>query len=223
MNRKLIIFDLDGTILETLNDLHTSLNYALSCFSLPARTLQEARSFIGNGIRRLIELSVPSDTPGEMVDRIHSVFLEHYSLHCNDETRPYRGILDVIRTLRKSGFLTAVVSNKDDHAVRQLCELHFPGLFDAVVGSRQNVRKKPAPDSVFSVLSQLNVSAAESVYIGDSEVDYHTALNAGMDLITVSWGFRDRDVLQETGCRIIVDTTDELQSLLMDQMKSTST
>jgi len=215
MKYPLIIFDLDGTILDTLKDLHASTNEALRAFSMPERTLGEVRAFIGNGIRRLIELSVPEDTPVEMIDRVQQVFSAHYKLHCNDKTRPYDGIPALIRELRASGARTAVVSNKDDYAVRALCELHFPGLFDAAVGSREGVRKKPAPDSVNEVLAQLGFSREEAVYIGDSEVDFDTAKNAGMKLITVAWGFRDEEQLQEIGCTDIASTVGQLQEKLL--------
>lgn len=215
MALRLIIFDLDGTILDTLEDLHCSLNAALSHFQLPGRTLQEARSFIGNGIRRLIELSVPADTPTEMIDQIQDVFTRHYKLHCNDRTRPYDGILPLLHDLRSAGYLTSVVSNKDDYAVRQLCDQHFPDLFDAAVGSREGVRRKPAPDTVNHVLEQLGILPSEAVYIGDSEVDYHTAQNAGMELITVTWGFRDSEYLREIGCKTLIHTPERLHDYLL--------
>lgn len=215
MPLKLIIFDLDGTILDTLEDLHSSLNFSLTQFSLPIRSLQETRSFIGNGIRRLIELSVPTQTPCKMIHQIQNTFTTHYKIHCNDKTRPYTGIPALIQTVRSKGFLTAVVSNKDDYAVKQLCEQHFPGLFDAVAGSRDGIRKKPAPDSVNSVLKYLGISASEAIYIGDSEVDYYTAVNANMELITVSWGFRDPGFLRKIGCTTIVSTPEELYRLLL--------
>ena len=216
MKYPLVIFDLDGTILDTLEDLHASTNASLRAFSLPDRSLSEVRSFVGSGIRRLIELSVPEDTPTETIDNVQKFFIAHYKQHCSDKTRPYSGVSALIRELCCHGCKTAVVSNKDDSAVRALCETHFPGLFDAVVGSREGVRKKPAPDSVNEVLASLGFSRDEAVYIGDSEVDFHTAKNAGMKLITVTWGFRDENQLREFGCDDIAVTVDELRDKLMD-------
>ena len=210
----LVIFDLDGTILDTLKDLHASVNVAMDAFAMPQRSLREVRSFVGNGIRRLIELCVPKETSVEIIDQVQTVFSAHYKLHCNDRTRPYDGIPELIHRLRQSGCKTAVVSNKDDDAVRALCELHFPGAFDAVVGSREGVRKKPAPDSVNEVLSQLGFSRDKAVYIGDSEVDLQTANNIGMELISVSWGFRDESVLHRIGCRNIATSVCNLENML---------
>ena len=214
MNYQLVIFDLDGTILDTLEDLYTSANTALDAFSMPHRSIQEIRAFVGNGIRRLIELIVPEGTADETIEQVQQVFSAHYKHHCNDKTCPYNGITDLIRKLRDSGCKTAVVSNKDDYAVRTLCEMHFSGLFDAVVGSREGVRKKPAPDSVNEVLSALGFSRENAVYIGDSEVDQQTAENASMDLIAVSWGFRDAEQLLEVGCKNIVSTVEQLEKAL---------
>ena len=215
MKYPLVIFDLDGTILDTLGDLHASANAALSAFSMPGRSLAEVRAFVGNGIRRLIELIVPENTPPEIIDSVQQTFSAHYKQHCSDRTRPYDGINELICELRRSGCRTAVVSNKDDSAVRALCETHFPGLFDAVVGSREGVRKKPAPDSVNEVLATLGFSREEAVYVGDSEVDLETAKNAGMKLITVTWGFRDEDQLRRIGCGDIAVTVGELRSRLV--------
>jgi phosphoglycolate phosphatase len=215
MKYPLVIFDLDGTILDTLEDLHASANAALRAFSMPERSLSEIRAFVGNGIRKLIELIVPSDTPAETIDSVQQFFSGHYKQHCSDRTRPYDGIAELICELRPLGCKTAVVSNKDDYAVRALCEMHFPGMFDVVVGSREGVRKKPAPDSVNEVLVQLGLNREEAVYIGDSEVDYETANNAGMKLLTVAWGFRDEDQLRKIGCTDISLTIKDLRSRLV--------
>ena len=215
MKHSLIIFDLDGTVLDTLDDLHTSANFAMDAFHMPRRTLAEVRSFVGNGIRRLVELCVPEGTPTGIIDEVQQVFSAHYKQHCNDRTRPYTGIPELIRELRHMGCKTAVVSNKDDYAVRELCKLHFPDLFDAIVGSREQVRKKPAPDSVNEVLAQLGYACEESIYIGDSEVDLQTANNAGMELITVTWGFRDEEYLRNIGCRNVATTIEQLRRMLI--------
>lgn len=215
MKYDLVIFDLDGTILDTLEDLYDSANAALELFSMPHRTLAEVRSFIGNGIRRLIELSVPAGAPAEDIDGVQQAFSAHYKQHCNVKTHPYDGITGLIDRLRGLGCRTAVVSNKDDYAVRALCELHFPGLFDLAIGSRDGIRKKPAPDSVNEALLKLGCRRERTIYVGDSEVDIETARHAGLDLIIVTWGFRDEDFLRASGGTKIVRTPTELENMLI--------
>ena len=212
---ELAIFDLDGTILNTLEDLADSLNAALKAYGFPERTLEEVRCFVGNGIRRLIERGVPAGTPEEEIVRVHERFTAHYKVHCADKTRPYPGINDLLKNLRQAGCRTAVVSNKADYAVQELCEQYFPGVFDAAVGERAGILKKPAPDSVNEVLRRLNVTKENAVYIGDSEVDIATARNAQMRSILVDWGFRDRSFLVEQGAETIVSSPEEIERLLM--------
>lgn len=207
---KLTVFDMDGTILDTLEDLKNSLNYALVQNGMPARTLDEVRRFVGNGIGKLIERGVPEGCSEVQRLKVQEEFFPHYAAHCNDNTRPYRGVTEVIAALRSAGYLTAVVSNKADFAVQDLCKIWFDGLFDAAVGEREGLRRKPAPDSVFEVCRLLKVSVEEAVYIGDSEVDLQTARNAGMDVISVDWGFRDAEYLKSIGADKIVSTTEEL-------------
>lgn len=212
---KLAIFDLDGTILDTIADLTDAVNYVLNKAGYPQRTLEEVRSFVGNGIRKTIERSVPAGTPAETIDVLFADFTVHYKAHCADKTCPYEGIEELVRTLREAGMKTAVVSNKADYAVKMLCEEYFPGLFDAAVGDREGVRRKPAPDTVFAVLEELGVGAEDCVYIGDSDVDMHTARNAGMDEILVSWGFRGRAFLEEIGGKCVVDHPKEIAEMLL--------
>ena len=197
MRYKLAVFDMDGTILNTLEDLADSTNYALKANGLPERTIDEVRIFLGNGIRLLIERAVPTDTDKELTDKVFDTFKEYYKTHCAVKTRPYDGIKDVLLELRKAGCLTAVVSNKADFAVQDLCKDYFDNLFDFAIGEREGIKKKPAPDSVFEVLSKLNVEKDNAVYIGDSDVDFATSVNAGMDVIMVGWGFRDAEFLRE--------------------------
>lgn len=211
---RLVIFDLDGTILDTLEDLAGALNHALTEFGFPTRTLPEVRSFVGNGIRNLIRRGAPSGMPEETIDRLHAVFTAHYNAHCADRTRPYDGIPALLTALRDCGLRIAVVSNKPDNAVGPLCTRYFPGLFDAAVGERPGVARKPAPDSVHAVLEELGVDRTEAVYVGDSEVDIETARNAGMSCISVDWGFRTRTQLQSSGAALIASTPGELLSLL---------
>lgn len=216
MKYRLAIFDLDGTILNTLEDLTDSTNYALVENGFDKRTLQEVKRFVGNGIGRLIERAVPSGTSSDITKKVLQDFTEHYGIHCADKTKPYEGIQTLIEELREEGYLTAVVSNKADFAVQELCEQYFKGMFDYVVGEKENIRRKPSPDAVFDVLKRLGVELSKSVYIGDSEVDVQTAKNAGIDIISVSWGFRERQYLKEQGADVIVDSMSALKNLLME-------
>lgn len=211
---KLIIFDLDGTILDTLEDLKESTNAALKSQGFPVRGLDEVRRFVGNGIRKLIERAVPQGTSQQQIEETLEVFRKHYQLHCADHTKPYSGISALLEELRREGCQTAVVSNKADFAVQELCLQYFPGLFDFVVGEKEGIRRKPAPDSVFEVLRTLHTDKEEAVYVGDSDVDVQTAQNAGMDSILVEWGFRGREFLLEHGAETIVKTPQEILKLI---------
>ena len=214
MEKKLVIFDLDGTILNTLEDLADSVNYALSVNQLPTRTLQEIRSFVGNGIRKLVDRAVPKDCEETVGNKVFADFGTHYKEHCADKTRPYDGILELLANLQDKGYRLAVVSNKADFAVQELCETYFPGKFSYVVGEREGIRRKPSPDSVLEVLEKLQVKKEEGVYVGDSEVDAQTAKNAGMDMICVEWGFRERDFLMEQGAKNFVTQPEEILDFL---------
>lgn len=214
MKYKLIIFDLDGTILDTLDDLTSSVNYSLHKNGLPLRSRDEIRSFVGNGIRLLIERSVPENTSEQVIEKVFADFKLHYKLHSNDETKPYDGIEELLKRIRNKGIKTAVVSNKADFAVQDLVKIHFDGLFDFAVGEREGIERKPAPDSVFEAINLSGIPKEEAVYIGDSEVDVFTARNAGTDLIAVSWGFRDKDFLVNNGAVIIADSANELSCIL---------
>lgn len=212
--KKLLIFDLDGTILNTLDDLADSTNYALKQNSMPKRSLDEVRAFVGNGIRRLIEQAVPSGSSEAEKKAVLESFTAHYKAHSADKTRPYDGIVGLLEQLKIQGCQLAVVSNKADFAVQSLCETYFPGTFTFVVGERKGIRRKPAPDSIYEVLEQLNIPKEESVYIGDSDVDVETAKNADIDLIAVTWGFRNREVLEMAGAKVFVQTPEEILDVL---------
>ena len=214
MKYELIVFDMDGTILDTLEDLKNSMNYTLRLHNMPERTLDEIRSFVGNGIRKLIERAVPSGTSNDKIDIIHKDFMKHYEVHCADFTKPYNGVNDLIKELRKRGYKTAVVSNKADPAVQDLCIQYFPDLFDLAIGERPEIAKKPAPDMVNSALEQLQISKEDAVYIGDSDVDVATARNSRLDMIAVDWGFRTREFLVEQGAEIIVSKPEEILELV---------
>ena len=215
MNYKAAVFDLDGTILDTLLDLKISLNFALESKNMPERSLDEVRMFVGNGIRNLILRAAPEKTTENTIDELYDIFAAHYKIHCADNTAPYDGIVRMLKEIRDSGVKTAVVSNKADFAVKELCERYFPDLFDGAVGERAGVLRKPAPDSINEVLHLLGVRASEAVYIGDSDVDIETAKNAGCDMIAVDWGFRDRSVLTKHGAKIIVSSIEELKSKII--------
>ena len=215
MRKQLVIFDLDGTLLDTLDDLADAVNWALKQEQLPRRTREEVRAFVGNGIRNLIERAVPAGTEAAQTDRVFAGFKARYAGHCADKTRPYPGILELLARLRAEGIRTAVVSNKADFAVQTLCRDYFPGLVDCAVGERAGIPKKPAPGSVQEVLRALKISREQAVYVGDSEVDVVTARNAGMDGILVLWGFRDRQTLERAGAKTFAATAEELCAALI--------
>lgn len=220
---KLAVFDLDGTILNTLDDLAGSVNYCMKKFNMPERTIDEVRRFVGNGIRKLIERAVPSGTPESLIKEVHEVFNQHYKLHCKDKTKPYDGIEELITSLNSKGIKSAVVSNKADFAVKILCEDFFSGLFIDAVGEKESegVRKKPAPNSVNKVIENFKknfnseITKKDIVYIGDSDVDIQTAKNAEVDCISVDWGFRDDDFLIKNGASKIVSTPKELEKAIL--------
>ena len=214
MKYTIAIFDLDGTILNTLEDLADSTNYALKTCGYPERTRDEVRQFVGNGIRKLMERAVPEGTPVEEIDRVHETFTAHYKVHCADKTRPYDGIMELLQNLKKDGCKLAVVSNKADYGVQELCKQYFDGVFDFAVGEREGIRKKPAPDSVNEVLKTLECSRDRAVYIGDSDVDIQTAANAQMDHIIVEWGFRDIPFLIAKGAKVLVEKPEEILEIV---------
>lgn len=215
MKYKLAIFDMDGTILNTLEDLADSMNYALKIHGMPERTIDEVRKFVGNGIRKLVERAVPEDTPLADVDRVFETFTVYYKDHCAIKTRPYDGILEVLKQLKDMGVKMAVVSNKADFAVQSLCQDYFPGLFDFAVGDREGQRRKPAPDSVNAVLEKFAMDRKDAVYIGDSDVDFETSQNANMDVIMVGWGFRDEDFILSKGAKFVIHQPEEILSRIL--------
>lgn len=209
-----IIFDLDGTLIDTLDDLRDSVNYALLAFGSPIRSREEIREFVGNGISDLIYRSVPEGTGEKTAAEVLSVFKGHYSGNLKNKTAPYPGIIELLKKLREAGIKTAVVSNKFDEGVRELCEHFFPGLIDAVAGESESVKKKPAPDSVFAVLSLLSSKPENTVYVGDSDIDIKTAANAKTRFVGVSWGFRGSLYLKKYGADTVIETPEELLELL---------
>lgn len=217
MKYELVIFDLDGTILDTLEDLTDSINHALKQFGYPTRALEEVRSFVGDGLLMLTRRALAPETDEDVVQKVLTEQKAYYKEHCADKTKPYEGIPELLGELKATGYKLAVVSNKADYAVQILCEQYFPGIFHMAVGEKENVRKKPAPDSVNAVLEELQVERDHTMYVGDSEVDIKTAENAGLDAILVSWGFRDADFLREQGAKRLVSTVSELKSAFINK------
>ena len=210
-----VIFDLDGTLLDTLDDLWTAVNAALTKFSLPLRTREEVRSFVGNGIVKLMERAA-GEVEKEVFDGALAEFKRYYGEHCEDKTKPYEGIIELLRVLQAKGIQTAVVSNKADFAVKKLAKGYFEGLLEYAVGENEEegIRKKPAPDSLLAVMDSMGAGTDSTVYIGDSEVDIQTAQNAGVQCISVTWGFKDREFLIENGATLFADTPKEILSLI---------
>lgn len=210
-----VIFDLDGTLLNTLDDLAVSVNFAMESCGFPVRTLDEIRCFVGNGINILIRRAVPEGTQEEDIDKAFELFKQHYGNNCVVKTRPYDGIMDLLERLSEVRIKMAIVSNKVDFAVKELNNRFFKDYISVAVGECENVRRKPAPDSVNKALEQLGSVREKSLYVGDSDVDIATAENSGMDCISVSWGFRDRKYLKEKGASVIVDAPEKLAEYLL--------
>lgn len=210
MRYKAAIFDMDGTILDTLEDLRDSVNASLAWAGFPARTTEEIRAFVGNGAKKLIERAVPDGTDEDTAGRILAYYRPYYEAHAQVKTAPYPGVCELLESLRAAGVELAVVSNKPDAAVKKLAGHYFPGVFHAAVGAMDGVPVKPAPDALRSAMRLLDVTAEETVYIGDSDVDVMTAKNAGTAGIFVTWGFRDEVFLRERGAETLVHSTEEL-------------
>lgn len=204
------IFDLDGTLLSTLGDLAASCNYALRTNGLPERTIDEVRQFVGNGVKKLMERAIPGGLDNYKFDKTYADFRQHYMQHNLDTTKPYDGVMEMLEELRKRGKKVAVVSNKFYAATQELCRHFFGDLVPVAIGEREDIRKKPAPDTVLEAMRQLGVTAERAVYIGDSDVDIDTARNSGMPCISVLWGFRDKEFLLEHGATTLVSTPEEI-------------
>ena len=205
-----VIFDLDGTLLNTLDDLWASVNYSLAQNGYPLRSKSEVRSFLGNGVRVLIEKSLPKNVEKEEVESVLAIFRPYYLSHSMVQTCPYPGVLELLKNLKKKGIKTAIVSNKPDAAVQELYGSLFKNVVNLAIGECPDVCRKPYPDMLLKALELLGSDASSSVYVGDSEVDYATSKNAGVRYIGVSWGFRDRSFLEELGVEEIIDKAEEL-------------
>ena len=216
MKYKAVIFDLDGTVLDTIGDLAAAVNYALNQFGLPTHSVEDVRRMVGNGVANLIRRATPGDVSDEQCREILAVFKARYREHINDLTVPYEGVTDMLKSLKNAGIYVGINSNKYDAALQSLCRIHFDGLYDYAVGESEVTPKKPDPTAAQLIMAAANASPAETIYIGDSNVDLETAANAGVDSAWVSWGFRRLNEME--GCEITraFDTAAELLAFLLD-------
>ena len=213
-NIEAVIFDLDGTLLNTLYDLTDAVNWALEKYGQPTRSMEEVRSFVGNGLRNLMLQAVPDGDENPVFEELFEFFREYYKNHCNIKTAPYDGVLELMKELKARGVKMAIVSNKIDSGVKELNANHFGEFIEVAIGEREGIGRKPAPDSVNEALRILNVDKEHAVYVGDSDVDIQTAKNAEVRCISVSWGFRDEAFLMENGAGIMIDRPLELLEYL---------
>ena len=200
-----VIFDLDGTLLNTLEDLCDAVNVALKTNDMPERTLEEVRQFVGNGVRTLMVRAVPDGEDNPLFEKTFSDFKEYYEVHCKDKTGPYRGIVELMEVLHSREIKMAIVSNKIDSAVKELNDFYFSEYTEVAIGEMEGVARKPAPDTALKALKELDVPAERAIYVGDSDVDIQTAKNAGIECVSVTWGFRDRTFLLEHGATKLID------------------
>lgn len=214
MKYNTILFDLDGTLLDTLDDLADSVNAVLQKEGYQLRTKDEIREFIGNGVKMLMKRSLPDGTPEDEVVRCLAMFREIYLKNMLDQTKPYDGILEVLSVMKRKGMKIGVVSNKLDEATKEMCRLFFNEYVDVAIGDSPERKKKPDPDSVFEALKQLDSQQDKTLYVGDSNVDMKTAKNSGLDSVGVTWGFRSREVLIEEGADYIIDEPLQLIALI---------
>ena len=206
------IFDLDGTLLDTLGDLAASVNYALRTHGMTGHTIDDVRRFVGNGVRKLMERAIPDGASNPDFEATFATFRQHYMVHSLDTTKPYDGIPETLEALKSKGCHLAVVSNKMMAATQELCRHFFPDTIEVAIGENEaeGIRKKPAPDTVIAALRQLGVGQEGAVYVGDSDVDIETARNSGLPCISVLWGFRDRDFLLQHGAKTFISAPSEL-------------
>ncbi len=211
---KAIVFDLDGTLLDTLTDLAASTNYALRSCGMPEHSIDDVRRFVGNGVRMLMTRAVPDGESNPRFDEAFSVFRQHYMQHCLDTTCPYPGITEALARLKEKGIMLAIVSNKMQAATEELRQHFFSQYIDVAIGESAAIRKKPAPDTVNEALRLLGISHDEAIYVGDSDVDIDTARAAMMPCASVLWGFRDRQFLLNHGATRLLSSPEELLSLV---------
>lgn len=217
--RKAVIFDLDGTLLDTLEDLAAAVNHILGTYGYPLRTKQQVRKALGNGLERLLRLSVPASIEETRFQQMLGEFKPYYFAHCNEKTGAYPGIPELLGSLQRQGVAMAIVSNKAQPAVTELCRQYFGAYMQVAIGESAGVKRKPAPDTVLKALEILDVAKEDAVYVGDSEVDKATADNVGMDCILVSWGFRDRALLDSLRAWKIVATPYEIEEVIKEDRR----
>ena len=208
-----VIFDMDGTTLDTLIDLAGAVNYVLKRYNMPTHELNEYRQFFGNGIKYAFKCAVPKGTSLEVVDEMLPTFKSYYDIHCLDNTRPYDGILELMKVLKEHHYKIAIVSNKIDSAVQELHKRFFKDYVDVAIGEKPGINRKPAPDMVLEALKKLDSTQKEAVYVGDSEVDYQTAVNSNLSCILVLWGFRDKEQLKDFRAEV-ASTPNEIFEIL---------
>ena len=209
-----IIFDLDGTLLYTIEDLTDSTNFVLTKLNFPTRTLEEITRFVGNGVRLLIERAVPEGTDNKDIEECLNIFKEHYSKNMFNKTKPYPDIIEMLKNMKSQGYKTAVVSNKFDTAVKELCRKYFNELIDTAVGQRENINKKPAADGVTEVMKELGVNKEQCIFVGDSEVDIQTAENAEIPCLSVVWGYKSIEFLYSNGAETLIYSPEEILELV---------
>ena len=215
MRYKAVLFDMDGTVLDTLADLTNAVNHILCEYGMPQRTPREVASFLGNGAKQLLRRAVPPDTTDAQLAELLLVYQPWYESHCAILTAPYPGILPLMQALRQAGVKQAVISNKQDAAVKRLAAQHFPGLLETAVGESKTVRRKPNPDAVLAALREMGVAPEAAVYVGDTEVDLRTAENAGLACAAVGWGFRSVEELHAAGADHVFQSAEELSAWLL--------
>lgn len=214
MEKDTIIFDLDGTLLNTLADLHACFNHAIKSFGYPERTLAEIKSFVGNGIKKAIARALPENIEEEMLNKIVDYFRIYYEEHMHELTQPYEGVIDLLKELKSKGYKIGVVSNKYDDSVKELCEYFFGNYIKVAIGESPEIRKKPEIDGVLKAIKELDSSIEKAIFVGDSDVDIMTAKNLGIPCISVLWGFRDKEFLKVSGAKIFVQEPKEIPEII---------
>ncbi len=221
MKYKAVLFDMDGTVVDTIDDLRDSVDHSLKHFGMPGISKEDTLRFIGNGARRLIEQAVPEGTEEDLLEEVLKYYVNYYQAHCMVKTAPFEGVIEMMTRLKKAGIRQVIVSNKPDVAANEIAERFFGGLAEFVMGEKEGLRRKPWPDMVDAAVGRLGLSKDECLYVGDSEVDIATAKNAGVQCIPVLWGFRDRKTLEEAGAPVIAETPAELGDMIIGDRTGT--
>ncbi len=214
MKRKLVIFDLDGTLLYTLEDLMNSVNFTLDLFGYETCTLDEISSFIGNGVEQLMRRALPTNISEKDFALCLACFKDHYSKHCCEKTHPYQNVMEVLKMLKNRGIKVGILSNKFQKAAEDVCEHYFSGLYDMVVGESEHCRRKPAPDGINLMCDKFGVSKEEIIFFGDTEVDIKTGSNSGVYCVSILWGYRDRIFLKNNGANVFIKNPLDIVDIL---------